>query len=331
MNGSGLDDETADWFARALKRCGRDRAFRFEGGEWVVFERDGAVVDRGADFDALSSRVLDFEEDVPGFEGLLWRCPVRMGGKPCLKGHRIDVGTVWHNTRRGGAREMLRGWPYLASEADKIEAAIRYVERNGLPEEEPVGLPRGAVVVSSKTVPRVDLGGYLLAARAIEERPFNEGYDHCLSAVPAAMALARDGKFEEAAARLSAVEYDWHHPLLSALAAKDGELAELAAEEVLERAMKVRGLPPCDACGAEDSARLVLRDATGWGDDPDDCHDDGTPPSWHGAARAAADLFCERCGASTGTSIKPTRYEAVEEAGRAWSGWPDEDGGPRDA
>lgn len=51
--------------------------------------------------------------------------PAVMGGKPCIRGMRVTVGTVLGLLAAGHTREeILNGYPYL--EADDIRAALEY-------------------------------------------------------------------------------------------------------------------------------------------------------------------------------------------------------------
>jgi len=51
--------------------------------------------------------------------------PAIMGGKPCIRGMRVTVGTVIGLLAAGRSREeILAAYPYLESE--DIEAALRY-------------------------------------------------------------------------------------------------------------------------------------------------------------------------------------------------------------
>ena len=51
--------------------------------------------------------------------------PVVMGGKPCIRGMRVTVGTILGLLSAGAsAEEMLRAYPYL--EAEDIPACLRY-------------------------------------------------------------------------------------------------------------------------------------------------------------------------------------------------------------
>ena len=53
------------------------------------------------------------------------RDPAIMGGKPCIRGMRITVGTVVGLVAAGASREeILRDYPYL--EADDITEALAY-------------------------------------------------------------------------------------------------------------------------------------------------------------------------------------------------------------
>ena len=51
--------------------------------------------------------------------------PAVMGGKPCIRGLRVTVGTVLGLLASGHSRErILRAYPYL--EAEDIDAALAY-------------------------------------------------------------------------------------------------------------------------------------------------------------------------------------------------------------
>jgi uncharacterized protein (DUF433 family) len=51
--------------------------------------------------------------------------PAVMGGKPCIRGMRVTVGTIVGLVAEGHARdEILRLYPYL--EADDIDQALAY-------------------------------------------------------------------------------------------------------------------------------------------------------------------------------------------------------------
>ena len=53
------------------------------------------------------------------------RDPAVMGGKPCIRGMRVTVGTVVGLVAAGSSRdEILREYPYL--EAEDIAAALSY-------------------------------------------------------------------------------------------------------------------------------------------------------------------------------------------------------------
>ena len=56
------------------------------------------------------------------------RNPLVMGGKPCLRGMRITVGTITGLLAAGhGVADILRMYPYL--EAEDISAALFYATR----------------------------------------------------------------------------------------------------------------------------------------------------------------------------------------------------------
>ena len=51
--------------------------------------------------------------------------PAVMGGKPCIRGTRVTVGTILGLLAASHSREeILRGYPYL--EAEDISAALEY-------------------------------------------------------------------------------------------------------------------------------------------------------------------------------------------------------------
>lgn len=51
--------------------------------------------------------------------------PTVMGGKPCIRGLRVTVGTVLGLLASGQARErIVQAYPYL--EADDLDAAVAY-------------------------------------------------------------------------------------------------------------------------------------------------------------------------------------------------------------
>ena len=56
--------------------------------------------------------------------------PTVMGGKPCVRGMRVTVGTIARLVTAGRTREeILREYPYL--EADDIAEALSYAARTG--------------------------------------------------------------------------------------------------------------------------------------------------------------------------------------------------------
>ena len=62
--------------------------------------------------------------DLPGFERITID-PSVMGGKPCLRGLRVTVGTIIGLVASGVAStEILKLYPYL--EEDDIRAALSY-------------------------------------------------------------------------------------------------------------------------------------------------------------------------------------------------------------
>jgi len=63
--------------------------------------------------------------NLPGFERITMD-PAVMGGKPCLRGLRVTVGTITGLVASGAAfAEILKLYPYL--EAADIGAALSYV------------------------------------------------------------------------------------------------------------------------------------------------------------------------------------------------------------
>lgn len=51
--------------------------------------------------------------------------PTRMGGKPCIRGTRVTVGTVVGLVAEGySPDEILEAYPYL--EREDVQAALRY-------------------------------------------------------------------------------------------------------------------------------------------------------------------------------------------------------------
>jgi len=63
--------------------------------------------------------------------------PGVMGGKPCIRGLRVTVGTIVGLLAAGKSRErILAAYPYL--EADDIEAALTYAAWRLEEREEPL-------------------------------------------------------------------------------------------------------------------------------------------------------------------------------------------------
>ena len=55
--------------------------------------------------------------------------PAVMGGKPCIRGLRVTVGTILGLLAKGNSRErILQAYPYLESE--EIDAALAWADEN---------------------------------------------------------------------------------------------------------------------------------------------------------------------------------------------------------
>lgn len=68
------------------------------------------------------------------------RNPTVMGGKPCIRGMRVTVGTIVGLVAAGRTREeILHEYPYL--EADDIAAALSYAAWRAEEVEVPLGRP----------------------------------------------------------------------------------------------------------------------------------------------------------------------------------------------
>lgn len=66
--------------------------------------------------------------------------PAVMGGKPCIRGLRITVGTILGLLARGKSRErILEAYPYL--EPADIDAALGYAAWRLEEKEEPLVVP----------------------------------------------------------------------------------------------------------------------------------------------------------------------------------------------
>jgi uncharacterized protein (DUF433 family) len=63
--------------------------------------------------------------------------PAIMGGKPCIRGMRVTVGTILGLLATGQSRErILQAYPYL--EAEDIDAALNYAAWRLEEREEPL-------------------------------------------------------------------------------------------------------------------------------------------------------------------------------------------------
>lgn len=68
-----------------------------------------------------------------------------MGGKPCIRGMRVTVGTILGLLASGKSRErILEAYPYL--EPQDIDAALAYAAWRLEEREERPGSPRAAIV-----------------------------------------------------------------------------------------------------------------------------------------------------------------------------------------
>lgn len=66
--------------------------------------------------------------------------PLVMGGKPCIRGTRVTVGTIVGLMASGSStEEILRDYPYL--EADDIQASLSYAAWRSEEVDVPIGSP----------------------------------------------------------------------------------------------------------------------------------------------------------------------------------------------
>ena len=66
--------------------------------------------------------------------------PLVMGGKPCLRGLRVTVGTIVGLVASGhSAAEILTAYPYL--EAEDIQEALAYAAWRSEEQEAPLATP----------------------------------------------------------------------------------------------------------------------------------------------------------------------------------------------
>lgn len=66
--------------------------------------------------------------------------PLVMGGKPCIRGTRVTVGTIVGLMASGSTTgEILRDYPYL--EVDDIQAALSYAAWRSEEMDVPMGSP----------------------------------------------------------------------------------------------------------------------------------------------------------------------------------------------
>jgi uncharacterized protein (DUF433 family) len=63
-----------------------------------------------------------------------------MGGKPCIRGTRVTVGTIVGLIASGSStEEILRDYPYI--QADDIQAALSYAAWRAEEVDVPIGSP----------------------------------------------------------------------------------------------------------------------------------------------------------------------------------------------
>jgi uncharacterized protein (DUF433 family) len=66
--------------------------------------------------------------------------PRIMGGKPCIRGTRVTVGTIVGLIASGSStEEILRDYPYI--QADDIQAALSYAAWRAEEVDVPIGSP----------------------------------------------------------------------------------------------------------------------------------------------------------------------------------------------
>lgn len=66
--------------------------------------------------------------------------PLVMGGKPCIRGTRVTVGTIVGLIASGSStEEILRDYPYI--EADDIQASLAYAAWRSEEIDVPMGSP----------------------------------------------------------------------------------------------------------------------------------------------------------------------------------------------
>jgi uncharacterized protein (DUF433 family) len=52
----------------------------------------------------------------------IWTDPERMGGLPCLRGHRLPMDQIARHVARHGIDDLLENWDYL--DRFEVEAAL---------------------------------------------------------------------------------------------------------------------------------------------------------------------------------------------------------------
>jgi uncharacterized protein (DUF433 family) len=123
--GDTLDPSNEDhhaFFVEVAQRCGRHNTVAQTENGWMLVSSTGEVVDSDPDYNALFKRTMDWEADVPGFEGLLWQSPGRMSGEVCLKGHRLPAVMVAACVAHGD--DPFEAWDEITQE--QVDAAVRW-------------------------------------------------------------------------------------------------------------------------------------------------------------------------------------------------------------
>lgn len=105
-----------------ITRCGRNNVLSRVDDLWKITTQAGELVDSDTNFHDLFERAYNWEEDLPGFEGLLWWSPARCAGEVCLKGTRIFASTIAVTVQDGD--DPKEHWDYISDE--QIAAAVRY-------------------------------------------------------------------------------------------------------------------------------------------------------------------------------------------------------------
>lgn len=118
--------------------------------DWMV-QHDFLTIDLTPFIQRLRDRLTDLDAARAAVEST----PDVLGGTPVLKGTRVPVYDVAASAAAGrSTEEILSAWPSL--DADLVRLAAIYAEANpprGRPRGS-AGMPKGAVIVTNKRVPR---------------------------------------------------------------------------------------------------------------------------------------------------------------------------------